>query len=248
MIGVAFGKKILEHFVEHQPAGPIVPLALLILDDAALIIENLLADRPEQMPHAVALHEQSEVDRSGRHGLEIVGAIERSGAVIVGRPDLLQVGEIVAGKIFRPVEHQMLEQVGKAGLAHRLVLGADVVPHADPDHGRLAVLMDDHRQSIGEAKGLMRDRHLVDQSGDRHRRARHRRRCVRHRRGATVAHRIRCGGRAGREQRGSSKQNRQAQRFRHWRSPMKVGAILIAKRHRASRIDQCPRLIDQRRR
>ena len=54
-----------------------------------------------------------------RHGLEIIGAVEPGGAVEVGRADLLQVFEIVARAVLGAVEHQMLEQMGEAGLALR---------------------------------------------------------------------------------------------------------------------------------
>src|SRR3546814_4637189 len=74
MIGVALGKEILENLVAQQAIGIVVALALLILDDAALVIELFLRHRAEQMPHAVAFEEQREVERAGRHGLEIIGA------------------------------------------------------------------------------------------------------------------------------------------------------------------------------
>ena len=119
VIGVAVGEELLEHLVEHEAAGPVVALALLVLDDAALVIELALRHRAEQMAHAVAFHEQGALERAGRHGLEIIGAVEPGGAVVVGRADLLQVGEVVAGQVFRAVEHQMLEQMGEAGLALR---------------------------------------------------------------------------------------------------------------------------------
>ena len=61
----------------------------------------------------------------------------------------------------------MLEQVGEAGAAGGLVLGADIVPDADRDDRRLAVLMDDDAQAVGEGEGLVRDVDPLDQRGDR---------------------------------------------------------------------------------
>ena len=72
---MAFGEEALEHFVEHQAPGAVVARTLFVLDDPALIIEITLRDRAEQMPHAVAFHEQHPVNRPARDGLEIIGSI-----------------------------------------------------------------------------------------------------------------------------------------------------------------------------
>ena len=45
----------------------------------------------------------------------------------------------------------MLEQVGEAGLARDLVLGADVVPDVHGHDGREVVLGDDQAQAVGQA-------------------------------------------------------------------------------------------------
>ena len=98
----------------------------------------------------------------GRHGLEIIGAVEPGGAVEVGRADLAQRLEIIARRVFGAVEHQMLEQMREAGPAGRLVLRADIVPDGDRDDRRLAVLVDDDAQAVVEGEGLVRD---VDPAG-----------------------------------------------------------------------------------
>jgi hypothetical protein len=164
-----FGEKVLEDFVEDEPAGLVVALALLVLDDPALVIELGLGDRAEQIAHPVAFHEQCALERPGRNRLEIIGAVEIGGAVVIGRADLLQIFEIVARQVFRPVEHQMLEQMGEAGLALRLVLGTDIVPHRDADHRRLAVGVNEDGQAVGELELLVRDGDLADQRRDRRR-------------------------------------------------------------------------------
>ena len=51
----------------------------------------------------------------------------------------------------RALEHHVLEQVGEAGLARLLVLGADVVPEVHGDDGREVVLGDDEAQAVGQA-------------------------------------------------------------------------------------------------
>ncbi len=63
----------------------------------------------------------------------------------------------------------MLKQMGKACLAFGFMLRANVIPHGDRNNGRLAVSMDDNAQAIWQSELLMRDVHLFDQLGDRHR-------------------------------------------------------------------------------
>jgi hypothetical protein len=60
--------------------------------------------------------------------------------------------------VLRAVEHQVLEQVGEAGAARRLVLAADVVPEVDRDDRGLAVGVHDHAQAVGQGELLVGDR------------------------------------------------------------------------------------------
>src|SRR3546814_5044995 len=71
------------------------------------------------MAHTVGFEEQRQLQRAGRHRLEIIGAIEPGGAVEIGRARVFQRHEELPVRVFRAVEHQMLEQMGKAGLADR---------------------------------------------------------------------------------------------------------------------------------
>ena len=62
--------------------------------------------------------------------------------------------------VARALEHDVLEEVGEAGLAPDLVLGSDVVPEVDRDDGGQVVLGDDDAQSVVEAlvaEGDLRD-------------------------------------------------------------------------------------------
>ena len=63
----------------------------------------------------------------------------------------------------------MLEQMGEAGLALRLVLRPDIVPGADRDDRRLVVLVDQDGQAVVELERLVRDRDFADQRADRRR-------------------------------------------------------------------------------
>ncbi len=160
MIG---GEQRGELRIFDQAVGLIVALALLVLDDAALVIEHLLGNGAEQMAHAIAFHEQRHLEPSLRHRLEIIGAIEPGAAVEVGRADLLHRLEEFARRVLGAVEHQMLEQMRETGLAGRLVLRSDIVPDADRDDRRLAVLMHDHAQAVGKREGLVGDADLLDE-------------------------------------------------------------------------------------
>ena len=164
---MAFGEQALELGIFDHAVGLVVALALLVLDDADLVGQILLGDRAEQMAHPVALEVERPLERGARHGLEIIGAVEPGGAVEVGRAHRAGMFEIFARRVFGAVEHEVLEQVGEAGAAGRLVLGADIVPDADRDHRRLAVLVDDDAQAVGEREGLVRDVDPLDQLADR---------------------------------------------------------------------------------
>jgi len=65
------------------------------------------------------------------------------------------------GDVAGALEHDVLEQMGEAGLAPHLVLRADVVPEVDRDHRSEVVLGDDDPQAVGEtlvAEGDLRER------------------------------------------------------------------------------------------
>ena len=161
---MARGEEILQLGIIGEAAGLAVALALLVLDDAALVIEHALRHRAEQMPHAVALHEQRPLERARGHGFEIVGAVEEGRAVIIGCADLLEIFEIVARKVLATVEHEMFVEVREAGLARRLVLRADIVPGRDRDDRRLMVFVDDDGEAVGEAEHGVGNGDLADEA------------------------------------------------------------------------------------
>ena len=57
--------------------------------------------------------------------------------------------------VLAAAEHEVLEEMGEAGLAGALVLGADVVPDVDGDDGRFVVLVDDQGESVFEDEFLV---------------------------------------------------------------------------------------------
>ena len=186
LVGMAVG---VHHPVDHLPGlavGLVLALALLVLHHPALLIQRSLVHRAQQVAHAVRFHPQRHVQRGGGHVLEVIGAVGVGGAVHVGGTDLLERGEVFTGIVFRALEHQVLEQMGKAGTALRLVLAAHVVPDVDRHDRRLAVGVHDHPQPVGQGEAVM---------GNIHRRRRRR---------------VLCSGRLGR-QHGQGKGHRQRQ-------------------------------------
>src|SRR3546814_769804 len=69
-------------------------------------------------------------------------------------------------RVFRAVEHQMLEQMGKAGLALRLVLRSHMIPDGNRHHRSLAVRRDDHPQAVVQRELLIWNVDGLDQLGD----------------------------------------------------------------------------------
>ena len=167
-IGRAVGEQPAEQLVLNQAIGLVVVLPLLVLDDAALLVEHALRDRAGQPAHPIRFEKQRALQRPGRHRFEIVGAIEAGGAVVIGRADAFQRHEEVVGRVLAAVEHQMLEQVREAGAALGFEGGADIVPDADRDHRGLAVGVHDHAQAVGQRELLIGDVHLAHERGCGH--------------------------------------------------------------------------------
>jgi hypothetical protein len=138
------------------PVRLVLALALLVLHHATLLVELRHADRTEQMAHAVRLHPQRHVQRGGRHGLEIVGAVKPGGAVLVGGTGQFEGFEVFVLVILRALEHQVFEQMREAGFAIRFVRRADVVPDADRHHGCLVVFVHHHGQAVGQGEAAIR--------------------------------------------------------------------------------------------
>ena len=156
-VGMAFGEKALELGIFDHSVGLVVALALLVLDDSALVVQRFHRQCAEQVAHPVALKIERLLERRLRHGLEIIGAVEPGRAVEIGRAHRAGVGEVIARSVLGAVEHDVLEQVGEAGAAGGLVLRSDIVPDADRDHRGLVVLVDDDSKPVGEREGLVGD-------------------------------------------------------------------------------------------
>jgi len=119
------------------------------------------------MAHAIAFEEQRNLERRGRHGLEIIRPVEPGRAVEIGCANLPQRLEIIPRCIFGSVEHDMFEQMRIAGLAFRLVGGTDAIPDRDRHDGCLAICMDENFQAIVEREFLIGNVDRCHQFADR---------------------------------------------------------------------------------
>ncbi len=144
----------------------VVALPLLVLDHAALLVELVLADRAEQVAHAVAFHEQREIERTRRHGLDIIGAIVPGRAVGGARTHRFQ-RHVEARHVLRSAEEQVLVKMREAGCSTRFVLRADPVIDRHADDRRLAVGVNQHAQAVGKRELFERDVDLPDQLAQR---------------------------------------------------------------------------------
>ena len=134
--------------VEHVDAD-------LFADHVLLVLQRLRRDL--QRPHAVGLEPHRQLERVGRHHLEVVRVIEarrsvQRAAVLVDDADVLELGDVLGA-----LEHQVLEQVREAGAALRLDAEADAVHQLDDDDRRRVVLADDDAQAVRQL--LVDDRH-----------------------------------------------------------------------------------------
>ena len=151
----------LGHELPHGAIRPVLSLPFLVLNHTALLVQFGLIDGSEQMAHAVGLHPQRHIQRRRRDVLEVVGPIGIRRPVHVGGAGPLERPEVFVVVVLGPVEHQMLEQVGEAGPAPLLVLGAHVVPHVHGHDWGLVVFVNDHREPVVEHELLERDLHVV---------------------------------------------------------------------------------------
>ena len=151
------------HRLGHQPPDHPVGtighvLAVFVLDHVFLNPDLLVAQGREEMPHPVRLHRQGELEVGGGKVFVIVGPV-RGGRAVDARPEPLERLEEVARIVLRPLEHEMLEEMGEPALASLLVLGADVVPEVHRDDGQRPLPTRDHVEAVGqrclgETKGI----------------------------------------------------------------------------------------------
>ena len=151
VVGVAVGEDRGVDVGEGVAVGHVVvALPLLLLDDVALVVEVLLGDRVEQVPVPVGLQPERELQGALGDRLEVVGPVEPGRRV---EPAALghQRAEVLAAlDVARPLEHQVLEEVGKTRASGRFVPRPDAHPEVHGDGRDGVVLGDDHPQAVGQ--------------------------------------------------------------------------------------------------
>ena len=130
----------------------VVSLTFFVLHNAALFVEAFLGHGAEKVSHAIGFHPQSHVECGIRDVLEIVRTIKICGSVHVGGTDLLERLEVLVIEIFAAVEHQVFEEVCKAGFSHLLILGPNVVPDVDRDDRGLVIFVNDQAQPVVQSE------------------------------------------------------------------------------------------------
>ena len=129
-------------------------LVALFEDDVALAHDDVVGEH--EAGHAVGLEFHQGAEMLARGALEIAGVVVRRERVLLAadRGELLREAP---GRILRgALEHQMLEEMRDAGLARRLVGGADAVPQHVGDDRRAVIRDHHHGHAVGERE--LRDR------------------------------------------------------------------------------------------
>ena len=137
--------------------------APLLVDDAALLVDFLVAEQKRVAP--VVEDEQAGVGHAGlvdRSGGDVVDRLVDTGVgVEVGTEldalalaPLPQAALLSTGEVLGAVEGHVFEKVGKSSLTRLFEDGAHALSNVEVGHvGRLAVLPDVIGQSVGEASG-----------------------------------------------------------------------------------------------
>ena len=105
-----------------------------------------------QVSHALSLDFDEQRQRVSRHGGVVIGAVEPCGRVRL-RADafknLIVTGAEAAVMFGAALEHQMLQQMRRAGGAGDFVAGADMIRHHEGGHRRRLHREQQHLQSVG---------------------------------------------------------------------------------------------------
>jgi hypothetical protein len=134
---------------DHAIRTILVTLSPLVEHHLPLRLEALARECRQQKSHAIGFHPQRAIDRARRDDFPVVGAVGVRGTV-EERTGLLQRREVASVVVLRALEHQMLEQMCKAGASRTLVLRAHVIPHVDRHDWHVAILVHDHVEPVGK--------------------------------------------------------------------------------------------------
>lgn len=122
-------------------------------DDAPLLLQGLVVDRPQEVAHAIALQPQRELEPLGRDGRKIEGGVGAGDAVEVGGAAVREQAQQGPSRdVGRSLVGEVLDEVGDAGEARGLVGGAHVIPHHDSHVGEGVVRREEHLEAVLEAE------------------------------------------------------------------------------------------------
>ena len=123
-------------------------LVALLQDDLTLGQHHGVGEY--QAGHAVGLERHHGLELRLRHALEIGGVVVGGEGVLLPAHARHHVRELAGRMLGGALEHQVLEEMREAGLAGRLVGGADLVPDHVGDHRRAVVGNDHQLEAVGE--------------------------------------------------------------------------------------------------
>ena len=128
-------KKLVEQRLLDDTVRPVFDaLAPFVADDVLLVRQVRLIDLVEQVPHAIGLQPQRELELIGWHRLEIVRAIEVGRPVDAAGAGALERPEVrIAWHVLRALEHHVLEEVREPGAARLFVGRPYVIPEVHGD-------------------------------------------------------------------------------------------------------------------
>ena len=120
-------------------------------DDAALGLEDLRDER--QALHPVGLHVDHGLERRGGEPVRVRGQVVGRIGVIRAAPELHPAVELSGPVLGGPVEHHVLDEVGRAGQARPLVARADAEERVQGDVGDVVVLEEEDLKPVRRACG-----------------------------------------------------------------------------------------------
>ena len=126
----------------------------IVLDAHAALLEHHLALGPDNLVgkqkigHAVRLEAHERLEMLASDALEIGGVVVARERVLLPAEVRDEIGELALRMLLRALEHQMLEEMRDAGLSHRIVRRAVLVPDHMGDDRRAAILDRDDLHAV----------------------------------------------------------------------------------------------------
>ena len=135
----------------HAVGAVLVALPTLVLHHVPLDVEPLLVQGVQQEAHPVGLQPEGKLQVVGGDVFPVVGAV-RSGGTVQVCAGLLEGVEVAVVVVTGALEHHVFEEVGEAGAAYFLILGADMVPDVDRHQRNRVVFVEDDVEAVGQSE------------------------------------------------------------------------------------------------